>query len=551
MSRDKQENSIERQRSQVLPYAAARGYSLVPEYVDEGIAGDEFDKREAFQRLLRDAQAGNFQVIVVDEPSRLSRQDPIDFIVKVLAPLREAGVRVDTVSAGPLDYASLAGLILSVVHADKSSGETKGMSRRVLTRLLIMAQAGAWLGLVPYGYCAAGRGINRRLVVGDEEEVRVVQWIYDMIANHGWSPGDVVVELARRGVKPPKGNGKGRNKEKGLWCVTTVRKLVRRPVYMGDYVWNARSSAKHYEVKAGKVEQVDTPGGKRPPSRSPDPEDMIILPDTIPPLVDRETWRRAQEALERNRGNTSPKKPGEKRHLFTHLLVCGDCRGYLVGETKKRTGERYYTCSTYKRHKGCSCYSNIITEDVLLEKITETLQREYLNPEKLAELRQEMEAQLRTLVDGGEVERLRRQARKLSDQIDRGNENLALLPPDRHPGVIAKVRQWEEERDQLQKRARDLEQGEARVQEALKLAEAHLWRLREGLLSGAPEKAQAVIREAVSKVELHYTHAKRGKLNQSTFHRGVIYLACDLTASHLGTLGWSRRPSCSRASSRR
>ena len=44
----------------------------------------------AFQRLLRDAKAGQFDVIVTDEWSRLSRQDPVDFIAKVVKPLKDA-----------------------------------------------------------------------------------------------------------------------------------------------------------------------------------------------------------------------------------------------------------------------------------------------------------------------------------------------------------------------------------------------------------------------------------------------------------------------------
>jgi DNA invertase Pin-like site-specific DNA recombinase len=126
-STDKQEHSIARQKGQVVPYARQNGYELVGEYADAGIAGDELARRGGFQKLLRDAAAGKFTTILVDEPSRLSRQDPIDFIVKVVDPLRKAGVAVDTVVSGPLDYESLArALGVSceplVVPADKPRG---------------------------------------------------------------------------------------------------------------------------------------------------------------------------------------------------------------------------------------------------------------------------------------------------------------------------------------------------------------------------------------------------------------------------------------------
>jgi hypothetical protein len=64
MSDGKQENSIERQRSQVEAHAARQGYVILREYVDEGLAGDEEEKRKGFMRPIRDAATlRDFQVI--------------------------------------------------------------------------------------------------------------------------------------------------------------------------------------------------------------------------------------------------------------------------------------------------------------------------------------------------------------------------------------------------------------------------------------------------------------------------------------------------------
>src|SRR5262245_53581474 len=111
MSTDKQEDSVERQQSSLVPYAARQAYNLVQDYKDEGLAGDLFERRPGFQKLLKDATAGKFSVIVVDELSRLSRQDPITMIAQVIHPLRAAGVRLDTASNGPIDYDSLVGIL--------------------------------------------------------------------------------------------------------------------------------------------------------------------------------------------------------------------------------------------------------------------------------------------------------------------------------------------------------------------------------------------------------------------------------------------------------
>jgi DNA invertase Pin-like site-specific DNA recombinase len=532
-STDKQEHSIERQRSQVIPYAHRQGYELVGDYADEGIAGDEFDKRPDFQRLLRDAAARKFSVIVVDEPSRLSRQDPIDFITLVVAPLRKAGVEVDTVASGPLNYESLAGLILSVIHADKSASETKHLSRRVITRLVQKAKQGRQApSIIPYGYRAVrDDGGFRKLIPGDEDEVRVVRWIYDVVANLGWTLGQVVQELALRGVHPPKGNGCGRNKERGLWDKNTVRRLIRRRCYCGDLRWNGMTGSKKWEVKAGTVVPV-APGSKR--WRTHDESDVILVTDAecLTPLVDRELWQRAQDALLRNRKMTSPKPVGESCYLFTHLLVCADCGGFMVGN-HHRSGRRRYLCSTYQRQGRHACYANTVDEEKLLSLVLEALQREILCPERLEALREQMRLELKAQHRTGELKRLRRQIDQVGAKIDRGNENLALLPPDRIAGVVAKVRVWEGQRQGLLERVRQLENGEREIEQTIRAVEAHLWRFREGFQSGDPETTRAVLREIISQIELHFSHRQAKKLTVSKFTKGVLVPRPGLGVSQL------------------
>src|SRR5262249_54016112 len=124
MSKDEQEDSVERQRSQVLPYAARQGYEVVGEYEDLGIRGHEFERRPGLQRLLAAALAGRFRVILCDEPERLSRQEPIEFIEKVVAPLRRAGIVVDTVAKGRQDWDTVVGVIMLAITQDKAASES-------------------------------------------------------------------------------------------------------------------------------------------------------------------------------------------------------------------------------------------------------------------------------------------------------------------------------------------------------------------------------------------------------------------------------------------
>jgi len=122
MSDLKQEDSIERQRTAVRAYAAKQGYAIALEYVDEGIAGDEVEKRPAFLRLLKDAAAGKVKVILADALDRLSRLDIWEAGV-VYSPLRKAGVAVETVAQGRIDWDDFAGSIVAALHQQKGTAE--------------------------------------------------------------------------------------------------------------------------------------------------------------------------------------------------------------------------------------------------------------------------------------------------------------------------------------------------------------------------------------------------------------------------------------------
>jgi len=98
MSDDRQDTSIPEQRPEVEALAAKNGYRIVREYLDEGISGDDTEKRQGFLRMLRDAkEQGNFKVILCWDQDRFGHFDALEagYWIK---PLRDAGVRLETVA---------------------------------------------------------------------------------------------------------------------------------------------------------------------------------------------------------------------------------------------------------------------------------------------------------------------------------------------------------------------------------------------------------------------------------------------------------------------
>jgi site-specific DNA recombinase len=530
MSDDKQENSIGRQRSQVLPYVTRRGYQLLREYVDEGIAGDEFEDRPAFQQLLRDAKAGKLDVIVVDEPSRLSRQDPIEYNALVAYPLRSAGVRVDTVSKGPLDWESLAGHIMNTIHAAQAAEESRNLARRVMAGLVKKAKGGGWGGgIVPYALRVERverDGVEfTRLVPGDPEEVKVLLLIFEAVGNRGWTAGRVARELNARGVSPPKGNGwrkgapKGQKADKKLWSRWTIYSIVHNRKYVGDLRWNQTHRGKYAEHAAGEV-RVSAVKNDRVHRHA--EADVIVAPGgSVEPLIGRDLFTRANAALAANRKQTCPKGGGE-RHLFTRMLVCADCGAFMVGGTDAR-GQRKYVCGSYSAYGRKRCFSNAVLEAPLRDRLLEAVQREALNPDKLADLEARMLAKLEAQRRSGEEDRLRRKVAGLDRDIEQGNHNLTVLPADRLAGVVARVRALEAERSEALARLEGLENGAEEIRQLVEEGKRQLWRLREGLQAEDADLVRAVLREVVVKVEMHFGHHKAALRTYSKWRRAVIH----------------------------
>jgi site-specific DNA recombinase len=152
MSTDRQERSIPEQREAVLAYAAGRSYQVVREYKDEGVSGDATEKRLGFQQMLRDSkEKADFEAVLCWDQDRFGRFDPLEagYWIK---PLRDAGVRLETVGQGRIDWDDFAGRIVYAVQQEGKHAFLRDLSRNVLRGKLAAAAEGRWNGgKPPYG----------------------------------------------------------------------------------------------------------------------------------------------------------------------------------------------------------------------------------------------------------------------------------------------------------------------------------------------------------------------------------------------------------------
>jgi DNA invertase Pin-like site-specific DNA recombinase len=511
MSDDRQENSIERQHSQVEPYARAKGYVIVREYIDLGITGSEVAKRKEFQRMLRDAQAGAFEVILCDDKDRFGRFDSIDS-GEIVAPLRRKGVRLDTVAQGLVDWESFSGRITDAVLQEAKRLEQEAISRRTLTDQLLRAQGGKDTGGRPlYGYRREPDPVYVSRLVPDGLKADVVRLIFRLY-DEGHTLAAVAEELYRRGVPSPRG--------KARWTRSVVQRILMNRRYVGDKTWGVRASGKCHRY--GKEGVRATRRGALTQDVNP-ADGWVVRPDTHEPLVDRATFQRVQARLRHNRELKTPRRNGGD-FVLSRLLVCGHCGSVLVGATRRR-GREYLCCGYLTYGKGY-CQRNNVPEAAALRAILGKLRDAFLDPDNLQRLRAEvaeLEAQRR---GDGNLRLLRARSDELARKIDQGNENLAVLPADRIPGVVAKLREWEKDREAVLAELREAESGSPveDLERRIKAAEEALWTLQEAVQAEDLPLLRQVLQEMLVKAVLYWTHEERGRLTFSRVHRGELYL---------------------------
>jgi hypothetical protein len=249
-------------------------------------------------------------------------------------------------------------------------------------------------------------------------------------------------------------------------------------------------------------------------------EEWEVVAGAHEALVSQELFDRAQARMRANRGG----KPTVGAYLFSGLITCSHCGRALTGLTLK--GRRVYRCHMYDDAGQVVCGYNAVGEGWMLDRVLRVLEEEVLAPERLEAIREEVRRQDEEECAPAVVDPLHKRLAELEARISQGNENLALLPRDRLPGVVAKVREWEQERERLgAELARRQGGGNLEgLEDAITACEALLWRLREAAAASDPLLLREVIRQAVSRIELSWDRRPYGRRTRYVLRGGVIHL---------------------------
>jgi site-specific DNA recombinase len=359
-----------------------------------------------------------------------------------------------------------------------------------------------------------------------------VQAIFDAYLQPGSSLTSIAEQLNARGEKGPKG---------GIWRVQTIQSILRNPNYTGDFVWNRRHHGKYHGIIDG---EIRSHGEVQAACRESDGKwqhlnrqsDRVVIADSHPAIVSRETFNKVQALLEDRRMRTTPHRGGGT-FLFSDMLRCGHCGAKLYGADRKsvRKGKAYvyrrYVCASYVQSGKSVCRHHAVLEEPLRDLLTRTLQERVLAPENFERLRAEVRRQLKARKAAGvqqPADAIRKQAAKLDKQLEAAADRLMKVPDSLLATVVAKMEQLRTERDRLQAQLNaQSKQGRekaGRLEDDVDRAMKRAAGLSGVLAAGNPAAVREVFRQTVERIDCWFATEVRGKRTYYPLTRGLIRL---------------------------
>ena len=411
MSTDKQETSPEQQRTEIEALAERENATVVEWYFDEGISGDQTEKRLEFKRMIADAEAGSFDVILCWDQDRFGRFDSLEAGYWI-QPLRKAGVALVTVTQGRIDWSDFTGRITYAIVQEGKNQYLRDLSKNVTRAMEQLAREGKWVsGVPPIGYVV---GEDRRLKLGSPEAVATVKRIFrEYLA--GGSLRGVARGLTDDGVLSPKGKN---------WTAAGIKGVLVNPAYLGNTCYNQRAISKY----------------KRKGSKTNDPADWIVAEGTHPPLITRQEHDQVKEILaSRKATHSTPHKNGG-RFVFSNLLRCGHCGKQMIGSTDN--GYPVYVCYSY-RQTG-KCHQNRINQDKILPVVLGAMKSKIDRDKLLDALQIAVESQ------GDELAPMEGTRDELLEKIEAAEARLLKVPEDMIDTVAKQIRGLREKLAELE-----------------------------------------------------------------------------------------------------
>lgn len=378
---------LSRHKTTLLSYAKKKNY-IVLNIKEEVVSGESIARRPKMLELLQEVEDDKYDAVLVMDIDRLGRGN-----------MREQGLILETFKdyttkiitpRKTYDLTDEFDEEFSEFEAFMARRELKIIKKRLQRGRLKSIEDGNYISpYAPYGYDKK----DKTLVINDHE-ANVIKLIFDLYVNHGYGDTKIVNYLEDK--KIPNKNGSIN------WAKTTIRRMIRNPVYIGKITWNKRV----YKYQEN---------GKRT-SKFRNKDEWTIHEGKHPSIVEEDIFNKAQ-MLSKNRYTPHLHSNKKLRNPLANLVKCGSCDATMTTRTCK--GKK----DSIRCYKNCgvkSSYIELVEERVLNIVLNEfkrikyefELKKEHANITELEVLESTIKTNIR------ELSTLNRQKEKLYDLLE-------------------------------------------------------------------------------------------------------------------------------------
>ena len=327
-------------------------------YIDEGISGKSVNKREAFLKMIEDAQKDQFDLILTKSVPRFARNtlDSIHYTEELLKYSVGVYFLNDNINTFLPDSEFRLTLMASIAQDDlrKLSENVKFGLKQSIKRGVVLGSNNI------YGYI---KNKGRLKIV--EKEATIVKKMFTLYDSYS-SLKKTSIQLEKMSYLNRKGKP---------FDTTTIRRILMNPKYKGYYCGNKTTVL---DYKSGITKQITK-------------DKWIVYKDNkkIPPIVSEELWDRVNNELAKKQNNYHSKERinTKDNYAYSGKLICKEHKIAYTRSGRKSNRQndyRYWSCRLYKRGlKYCS--SPLLKEtnlDILFQYI---ISKFFPNKEKIKE----------------------------------------------------------------------------------------------------------------------------------------------------------------------
>jgi site-specific DNA recombinase len=315
-------SDLQKLKKELMDYCKRNGFKTT--YFEE-IGSSVNSEREEYVKLINEIKTGKYDVLVITDLSRLTRD--LEEQLKLFKLLNNHDMVIHSLLDGIINPKEKTNKMLGVLKGAFNELVFEETSEKMHLGRLLSAREGKWVTPAPYGYKKNKDTMKLEL---DEVEAPVVRRIFREVIE-GYSTTEISVRLHKDGIKTRKGSN---------FHPSTISNLLERRTYIGETNFKSEKFGEEVNLKGTH-------------------EGIVTLEEF---MQVRNILAGKQHFKARTHAITSP---------LDKLIVCGKC-GRLMQVNLNSKGRYIHLqkCNAYKYGEQCDnsgCSITMLLPEVYIE----------------------------------------------------------------------------------------------------------------------------------------------------------------------------------------